>query len=274
MNLRNRILLLCIGLLLVILLLVLGLVQRSTYQHTRAQISEQLRFAHGVLVNELHGRQQAQSAMAELIAKDFTLLGEIADLIASPEQQAQSLSAALESFSSRSQASFALVSGPDGRILAGTSAHLLAGQHLPWQTLINEQDPHNREQLVLFDGQVLHVHVTPIFAPRPNLLGWLVMAFVIDDQAAAHLAQLSGANVALLTGRPGHYQVPSSNLPTTARAALSNSNLHEGRGELLLPLLGKEQLVYRAPLGDADGELQLLLLRSLSEAMASYQPLR
>jgi len=274
MNLRNRILLLCIGLLLVILLLVLGLVQRSTYQHTRAQISEQLRFAHGVLVNELHGRQQAQSAMAELITKDFTLLGEIADLIASPEQQAQSLSAALESFSSRSQASFALVSGPDGRILAGTSAHLLAGQHLPWQTLINEQDPHNREQLVLLDGQVLHVHVTPIFAPRPNLLGWLVMAFVIDDQAAAHLAQLSGANVALLTGRPGHYQVPSSNLPATARSALSSSNLHEGSGELLLPLLGEEQLVYRAPLGDADGELQLLLLRSLSEAMASYQPLR
>ncbi len=280
MNLRNRILLLCIGLLLVILLLVLGLVQRSTYQHTRAQISEQLRFAHGVLVNELHGRQQAQSALAELIAKDFTLLGEIADLIASPEQQAQSLSAALESFSARSQASFALVSGPDGRILAGTSAHLLAGQRLPWQTLIDEQDPHNREQLVLLDGQVLHVHVTPIFAPRPNLLGWLVMAFVIDDQAAAHLAQLSGADVALLTGRPGHYQVPSSNLSAAARAELSASRLNERSGELLLSLQGEEQLAYRAPLidpaprGNADGELQLLLLRSLSEAMASYQPLR
>ncbi|MBB6340344.1 diguanylate cyclase (GGDEF)-like protein [Pseudomonas fluvialis] len=273
MNLRNRILLLCIGLLLVILLLVLGLVQRSTYQHTRTQISEQLRFAHGVLVNELHGRQQAQSAMAELIAKDFTLLGEIADLIASPEQQAQSLSAALESFSARSQASFALVSAPDGRILAGTDGLLQAGQRLPWHELLVQDEPVSQERLVLLGGQVLHVNLTPIFAPRPNLLGWLVMAFTLDDEAARHLGELSGAQVALLAGPPGAYLVPASNLPASARAELAGLQLGEA-SEQLLELQGEQQVIYRAPVAGTGGELQLLLLRSLSGALASYQPLR
>ena len=121
MSLRSKILGFFLLLLLTIMGLMLALVSRSTYVYTLDQVREQLSFAHLVLANELQGRRQSQSAMAELIAKDFTLLGEIADLLASPEteQQPQSLSAALESFASRSQASFALVAAPDGRILAG-----------------------------------------------------------------------------------------------------------------------------------------------------------
>lgn len=101
-------------LLLAVMVLLLALVYRSTYQHTLSQVAGQLNFTHAVLSNELRSHRQAQSAMADLIAKDFTLLGEIDDLIASPQQEAQSLSAALESFASRSQASFALVSSPRG----------------------------------------------------------------------------------------------------------------------------------------------------------------
>ncbi|MDP3845902.1 MAG: EAL domain-containing protein [Pseudomonas sp.] len=274
LSLRNRILAFFIGLLLVILLLVLALVQRSTYQHTREQISQQLQFAHTVLANELQGRRQAQSALAELIAKDFTLLGEIADLIDSPEQQAQSLSASLESFAARSQASFALVSAPDGRILAGTSEHLHPGQRLPWASMLQGNEPSSHEQLVLQGGQVLHINVTPIFAPRPNLLGWLVMAFVIDDRATQHWAELSGADVAVLAGQPGNYQVPATNLSAAARAQLASSLLPADDGGLLLELQGQQQVAYRAPLAGTDGELQLLLLRSLSDALASYQPLQ
>jgi diguanylate cyclase (GGDEF)-like protein len=274
LSLRNRILTFFIGLLLVILLLVLALVQRSTYQHTREQISQQLQFAHGVLANELVARRQAQSALAELIAKDFTLLGEIADLAGNPQQQAQSLSASLESFAARSQASFALVSTPDGRILAGTSAQLLPGQQLPWASMLEGAEPSSHERLVLLDGQVLHINVTPIFAPRPNLLGWLVMAFVLDDRAAEHWAELSGADVAVLAGEPGAYQVPASNLPAAARAQLASSQISADEGGLLLELQGQQQVAYRAPLTGTDGELQLLLLRSLSEALVSYQPLQ
>lgn len=274
MTLRKRILLFFIALLLVILLLVLALVQQSTYQHTREQISEQLQFAHGVITNELQARRQAQSALAELIAKDFTLLGEIADLIDSPEQQALSLSAALESFAARSQASFSLVSAPDGRILAGTSAQLLPGQNLPWAALLNDSNPDSHEQLILLEGQVLHVHVTPIFAPRPNLLGWLVMAFVIDDRAAANWAELSGADIAVLAGKPGAYQVAASNLPAAAREQLARTTLSVDEGGLLLELRDQQQVAYSAPLDGAEGQLQLLLLRSLSAELAGYQPLQ
>lgn len=274
LSLRNRILAFFIGLLLVILLLVLVMVQRSTYQHTREQISQQLQFAHGVLANELQARRQAQSALAELIAKDFTLLGEISDLLNSPEQQAQSLSASLESFAARSQASFALVSAPDGRILAGTSTRLLPGQNLPWASPRDDQDISSHEQLVLLDGKVLHINLTPIFAPRPNLLGWLVMAFVIDDSAAQHWAKLSGADVAVLAGHPGAYQVPATNLANAARMQLGSSLLSADEGGVLLELQGQQHVAYRAPLAGTEGELQLLLLRSLSDALASYQPLQ
>jgi len=275
MSLRGKILGFFLALLLAIMALMLALVYRSTYMHTLEQIRDQLRFAHVVLANELQGRRQAQSAMADLIAKDFTLLGEISDLVASPEeeQQAESLSAALESFTMRSQASFALVSAAEGRILAGTSGELLPGQDLPWADLLDLDDPQSGERLVVFGDQVLHLNVTPIFAPRPNLLGWLVMAFALDDEAATHLAELSGADVALLAGTPGAYRVLASNLPPLPRAELAGLHLPEAEGVFLLDLQEHQQVAYRAPLAST-GELQVLLLRSLSSALAAYQPLQ
>ena len=276
MSLRSKILGFFLLLLLGIMGLMLALVSRSTYLHTLGQVREQLSFAHVVLANELQGRRQSQSAMAELIAKDFTLLGEIADLLASPEpeQQPQSLSAALESFASRSQASFALVAAPQGRILAGTSFALTPGQALPWLDLLALEEPENTDRLVLLGDQVLHVNVAPIFAPRPNLLGWLVMAFVVDDAAVAHLAKLSGADVALLAGTPGAYRVPASNLAALPRAELAGLHLPEAEGAFVLDLQGERQLAYRAPLAGTGGELQVLLLRSLSTELAAYRPLQ
>lgn len=274
MTLRGKILGFFLLLLLAVMVLLLGLVYRSTYQHTLSQVAGQLDFAHLVLSNELQSRRQAQSAMADLIAKDFTLLGEIADLIASPQQEAQSLSAALESFASRSQAGFALVSAPQGLILAGTSSELLPGAQLPWSAMLDPEDPRSDERLVVFGGRVLHVNATPIFAPRPNLMGWLLMAFELDDQATAHLAQLSGANVALLDGSPGHYRVLASNLDALPRAELAGQQLPNADGVFRFNLQGLEQVALRAPLSGTDGELQVLLMRSLSAELADYQPLQ
>jgi len=274
MTLRGKILGFFLLLLLAVMVLLLALVYRSTYQHTLSQVAGQLNFAHAVLNNELQSRRQAQSAMADLIAKDFTLLGEIADLIASPQQEAQSLSAALESFASRSQASFALVSAPQGLILAGTSGELLPGAPLPWNGLLDKDEPQSAERLVVFGERVLHINATPIFAPRPNLMGWLLMAFELDDQATAHLARLSGADVALLDGSPGQYRVLASNLPALPRAELASHLLPNAAGVFRFELQGLEQVALRAPLTGTSSELQVLLMRSLSAELADYQPLQ
>jgi len=274
MTLRSKILGFFLLLLLAVMVLLLALVYRSTYQHTLNQVAGQLNFAHAVLSNELQSRRQAQSAMADLIAKDFTLLGEIAELVASPQQEAQSLSAALESFTSRSQASFALVSAPQGLILAGTSSELLPGAALPWNAMLNPDDPQSEERLVVFAGRVLHINATPIFAPRPNLMGWLLMAFELDDQATAQLARLSGADVALLDGNPGHYRVLASNLPALPRAELGSQLLPNATGVFRFDLQGLEQVALRAPLTGTSNELQVLLMRSLSAELADYQPLQ
>ncbi len=274
MTLRGKILGFFLLLLLAVMVLLLALVYRSTYQHTLSQVGGQLNFAHAVLSNELQSRRQAQSAMADLIAKDFTLLGEIADLIASPQQEAQSLSAALESFASRSQASFALVSAPQGLILAGTSGELLPGAALPWTDLLDKDDPQSAERLVVFGERVLHINATPIFAPRPNLMGWLLMAFELDDQATAHLARLSGADVALLDGKPGSYRVLASNLAALPRAELADQQLPDDQGVFRFELQALEQVALRAPLSGTSGGLQVLLMRSLSAELADYQPLQ
>lgn len=274
MSLRGKILGFFLLLLLAVMVLLLALVYRSTYSHSLQQVQAQLGSAHGVLANELQSRRQAQSALAELIAKDFTLLGEIADLVASPQQQAQSLSAALESFASRSQASFALVLAPEGQVLAGTSAELVPGASLPWSDLLALDEPDSAERLVVLDGRVLHVNLTPIFAPRPNLMGWLLMAFELDDAAAAHLAELSGADVALLDGAPGAYQVLASNLDGLSRAELASLQLPDTSGVFHFQLQHREQVALRAPLTETGGTLQVLLMRSLSAELAHYQPLQ
>jgi diguanylate cyclase (GGDEF)-like protein len=274
MTLRGKILGFFLLLLLAVMVLLLALVYRSTYQHTLRQVASQLDFAHGVLAHELQSRRQAQSAMADLIAKDFTLLGEIADLVASPQQQAQSLSAALESFAARSQASFALVSAPQGQVLAGTSDELQPGTPLPWPALLDEDDPESAERLVVFGERVLHINATPIFAPRPNLMGWLLMAFELDDEATRLLAELSGADVALVDGAPGAYRVLASNLAALPRAELAGQHLPDAPGVFRFELQSLQQVALRAPLGDTHGDLQVLLMRSLSAELADYQPLQ
>ena len=274
MSLRGKILGFFLLLLVALMLLLALLVYRSTFGHSLQQVQAQLGFAHRVLANELHSRRQAQSAMAELIAKDFTLLGEIADLVTSPQQEAQSLSAALESFASRSQAGFALVLAPDGLVLAGTSTELEPGTRLPWTGLLNAAEPDSAERLVVLDGRVLHINLTPIFAPRPNLMGWLLMAFELDDAAVSHLAELSGADVALLDGAPGAYRVLASNLADLPRAELGGSHLPDSAEVFRFPLQGLEQLALRAPLAGTDGDLQVLLMRSLSAELAHYRPLQ
>ncbi|MDX5372096.1 MAG: EAL domain-containing protein, partial [Pseudomonadaceae bacterium] len=274
MSLRGKILGFFLLLLVALMLLLALLVYRSTFGHSLQQVQAQLGFAHRVLDNELHSRRQAQSAMAELIAKDFTLLGEIADLVTSPQQEAQSLSAALESFASRSQAGFALVLAPDGLVLAGTSTELEPGTRLPWTGLLNAAEPDSAERLVVLDGRVLHINLTPIFAPRPNLMGWLLMAFELDDAAVSHLAELSGADVALLDGAPGAYRVLASNLADLPRAELGGSHLPDSAEVFRFPLQGLEQLALRAPLAGTDGDLQVLLMRSLSAELAHYRPLQ
>ncbi|MEO4047650.1 EAL domain-containing protein [Pseudomonas sp. CAU 1711] len=274
MTLRGKILVFFLLLLLALMGLLAALVYRSTLASSLQQVQARLGFAYRVLDNELHSRRQTQSAMAELIAKDFTLLGEIADLVASPQQEAQSLSAALESFAARSQAGFALVLAPDGLVLAGTSEELVPGARLPWGGLFDGAEPDNAERLVVLGGRVLHVNLTPIFAPRPNLMGWLLMAFELDDAAAGHLAELIGADVALLDGAPGAYRVLASNLSGLPRAELGGSRLPDSQGVFRFPLQGLEQLALRAPLAGTNGDLQVLLMRSLSTELAHFRPLQ
>lgn len=128
--------------------------------------------------------------------------------------------------------------------------------------------------MVVFGERVLHINATPIFAPRPNLMGWLLMAFELDDQAVSHLARLSGADVALLDGRPGQYRVLASNLAALSRAELAGQQLPNANGVFRFDLQGLEQVALRAPLTGTSGALQVLLMRSLSAELADYQPLQ
>jgi diguanylate cyclase (GGDEF)-like protein len=269
MNLHSKILSLFLALLLASMTLVVLLVYHASNVHTLEQISQQLIVAKGVLSNELQSRRLAQAAMADLIGKAPTLQGEIDNLHAQDPSTQPALAAMLESFSTRSQADFVLFSATDGRILAstGTRQQLLPGQTLPWPDLLNVDDPQRNERLLLSDDRGLHISAVPVYTQRPNLLGWLVIAVVLDDAAATHLARLSGADVVLLSGSPGAYRVLASNLSVLPRTELTAQSLTQGL--FVLDLQRQPQLAYRVPL--AGGELQVLLLRSLSAA--AYPPL-
>jgi diguanylate cyclase (GGDEF)-like protein len=137
----------------------------------------------------------------------------------------------------------------------GTSAH---GQHA---------GPRDR-QVVMLQGRPMQFVAVPVKAPL--LLGWVVMGFHIDQGLVDDMRALSGLQVALLAGPPGRQQVLASSLAGLDRQAAAAA----GATADSLHLAGETMVLRRVPLdGAGAGTAQVLLLRSVDEALARYSQL-
>ena len=104
----------------------------------------------------------------------------------------------------------------------------------------------------------------------PVLLGWVVMGFPIDQALVDDMNALSGLQVALLTrtedGEPARWWPPPP-APAATRSCSPQPATPPGWA-------GENLLLRRVPLAGEGAGAQVVLLRSIDEAVASYSQLR
>ncbi len=125
-----------------------------------------------------------------------------------------------------------------------------------------------RDRMVsLVQGRPVQFVAVPVRAPV--LLGWVVMGFPIDQAIVDDMKALSGLQVALLTRAEDGAPV----LVAATPGAGSDARLLADAGDTAQ--VGDEHLLLRrvALAGNGDGA-QVVLLRSIDAAVASYTPLR
>jgi len=250
---------------LVTILAVMRTVETDVYDQAR----DSLRIGATVAEEYLSGRADQLRTSVEILAADFGLKEAVAT------GDADTIRSVLENHSRRVGADVALLLDLDGRPVAGTEA---AAEYLhSIGRLIDDPDAQTAYQsTVEISDHVYQAFSVPLRAPTP--IGWVVMGFRVDTAVTGKLAALTGLDVALVTA-------DSQRLLAGSYAA----SVVAGMTRSLLPAPGMPQGVYLIAGGDTsylatsthfvardanDAGVRVVLLRSLTEAMAPYNDAR
>ena len=268
-RLAPRLFLLVVGVLLATLLIVLALADRASRAQALAEAHGRLEAAHGVFREQLRLRMVSQTQLTEAVGSDFGLKEEI--VAATPGSV--SLEVTLRNFQRRGGAAWALATDPDGRILASTTEALPADTPLPFDGVLEESGGDGSLRRV--DALLHQVIATPVHAPRPLVVGWLVFGFPLDDGKMRNLEQQTGTTFSLLHARGTEMTVLASGLEARARHEMPvRLEPEEGFATLLLPGRGEDVLLVR-PVDGSDGDrIHVVMQKSLSEVLEGFRRLR
>jgi len=183
----------------------------------------------------------------------------------------------LANHGARIGASLTLLVAPDHQIKAATATP--AGNLK--QSILSLVDRAERSGsangISIVDGHPFQVVVVPIKAPVT--IGWIAMAFPIDQRLAADMAALSGLQVSILTrDKSGQWTADASTLRPADAADLTRQLSRAPENISFFPTLTiadsefSARIVRLSP--DSTQSAIVVLQRSISEALAPYTRLQ
>jgi signal transduction histidine kinase len=162
---------------------------------------------------------------------------------------------------------------PDGRTIAASGGDDDAIREAVGSPAVSDEG----SRFIGHPRGLLHVVTVPILigVDTPERLGWLAVGFFMDDRQALRLKELTGSEIAFVSGR----RVLASSLPPAARGALTP--VAPDSGITSVTLGDEEFLVLARPMlnldsgegGAADSPVTLVL-RSRTERMRFLDTLR
>jgi diguanylate cyclase (GGDEF)-like protein len=265
-SLQTKIFIFCVALLLGVTSLILSFVYRTTYIHTQTQIAEQLASGYRVVQNELESRKRYVGSSSRTITKDFNLIEQVMS------RDAVSIGAALDNYRNRAGATFSIVTDTNGVMIATTAPEFILGKQLPFGSF-NENQLGNSQSLFGISGEnIYQVFIWPLYAPEPNQIAWVVMAYQMDDRLTERLHQLTGLEVSIFN----QGTVFASSLPMDIRATLLTTSLNSlnDKSRRAITLNNIEYVTYQASIfADNHQAVTILLQRSLTDALRDYNSL-
>jgi adenylate cyclase len=269
---QTRVVVFFVGLLTLLSASTLLAVSVAVTQNARAQIGAELAVGGKVFTRLLTARTQQLADAARLLSGDFAF-----KTATSGDDRATVLSV-LENHQARIRADVMQLVSLDRELLADTLHPGRTG--LPFslpEMIARAERRQDASTIAVIDGRPYQMVAVPLLAPLP--IAWICVGFIIDDQVAKDLQQLTNLQVTFLGRRPqGGLTALASTLSGAMRETLltllpdasvtgdTTLSLSMDRGEYVTLLAGVG--------GKGDGGIIAVLQRSLEEALQPYRRLQ
>ena len=269
---QTRVVVFFVGLLTLLSASTLLAVSVAVTRNARTQIGAELAVGGKVFARLLTARTQQLADSARLLSGDFAF-----KTATSSDDRATVLSV-LENHQARIRADVMQLVSLDRKLLVDTLHPGRTGVPFALPDMIARAERRqDASTIAVIDGRPYQMVAVPLLAPLP--IAWICVGFIIDDQVAKDLQQLTNLQVTFLGRRPGGgLTALASTLPGAMRETLlallpdasvtddTTLSLSMGRGEFVTLLAGVG--------GKADGGIIAVLQRSLEEALQPYRRLQ
>ncbi|MDX5445463.1 MAG: EAL domain-containing protein [Zoogloeaceae bacterium] len=262
MGLAMRIVGMSLALLLLVQIAGFAVVRAGIAHNARVQIAHELEVGERVWRRVLEQNAERLRQGASVLAADFGFRSAVAS------GDDETIRSALENHGNRIGARITALLDPARQLRATSEA--MGGTTLEASLrAVTERLSGNEtaSRIALIDGTPYQFVLVPMRAPL--VIGWVLMAFPIDQALADDMFRLLSLHLVVTSRAGGDARVVVSTLPAEASTALLGMN-RAGNIELE----GDDLLARRVSLLSGDGEVDTVLLRSVSEVTAPYRELQ
>jgi diguanylate cyclase (GGDEF)-like protein len=264
---RSRILALVLGLVTVVLSATVVAVVVRAHAEVERQAVQQLRSAADTAREMLRFRGNQLTGAAEVLTADYGYKEAVAS------GDSPTLVSAINNHRARIGASAIIVFSTDGQLIASTLGSLSAQTQNDLQALVEtDSDAAMMRLYRLIENRPYQLVLAPVLAP--DLIGWTIMAFALDDKVAADMARVLGVDVSFVTAGAGTATDIESSLGGTRRMQLASTANARATAPFFTKINADEYLTWTSPIRANNGRLTLVLQRSMSEALRPFELLR
>src|SRR5262249_16755024 len=198
-SLRTKIFVAFSALILAVLLATLGLMQWAVSREAQATLGRELQTTGQVFQRFMRERAARLQTNSTLLASDFALKRVIATHFDPANYDPATLASAGLSYRQRLGVELVWMTDESGTLLAASPANSRVGQGIADLSPLREalQSEEAAVAVVQIDGNVFQLVAVPVFAP--DVIGFLLLGYAIDDSVAAALKSDTGSEITFLT---------------------------------------------------------------------------
>ncbi|WP_395408051.1 putative bifunctional diguanylate cyclase/phosphodiesterase [Pseudoduganella sp. UC29_106] len=267
-SLESRIVTLFLVLLVVVQVVGLLVIQRGINTNARNSISAELVNGAKVFSRLLDQNAQNLRSGARLLTRDAGFLSAVGS---TDEDDRATIESVLANHGRRIKASLSMLINAERKVTASTNNEQSAGlEKMVFGMLDQAEQADGAIGIAIVDRRPYQVVVMPVKAPIT--IGWVVMAFPIDERLAREMHEITSLQTTILTeNAKGGWLPVASTLPASAVASMT-SQMDGASGEVFdLNLGGDRYSVRMMRIGEDDGQRAVVVLgRSIDEATAEY----
>jgi diguanylate cyclase len=270
-SLESRIVTLFLVLLIVVQLVGLAVIQRGIDSNARSAIASELVNGGKVFARLMEQNAQNLRNGARLLSRDAGFLAAIGN---TDEGDRATIESALANHGRRIKASMTMLVSAERKVVASTSDAQAAGlEHMVASMLDKAEEADGANGVAIVERLPYQIVVVPVKAPVT--IGFVVMAFPLDERLARDMRETTALHTLLLTrDAKGHWLPVAASWPPAAIGAIMPQLQGMGAlpGEAFeLEIEGDRFGVRMTRIGEDDGHAAVVMLgRSIDEATAEY----